>query len=91
MKEKILKRIERSDRTAEHVADKLLKIDDRLKPILDKWIETGSEDDDTMIEGYSVNTLIRDKKLKFTGALLTLDGLIKDPETTKKAMAYGFK
>lgn len=91
MKNIIMKRMQCTAEKAEIIEKKLNNICDILKPLLEKWLETGEELDDTKFEGYSINDLINGYDMYFTGALLTLDWLIKDPETAKKALKSGIK
>lgn len=84
MKNKIMERLNCDEKTAERLAVKLSAISDKLKPILDAWLESAIESNDTEFNGYSINSLMKKDGVKFTGALLTLDWLIRDP---KKAAA----
>ena len=71
------------------ISEDLGRLDPRLRPLLDAWITDGKEDDDTLYEGYSVNSLKDGMHMRFTGALLTLDWLLRDPQTARKALARG--
>lgn len=80
------------DETAAELMEKELSaVCDQLKPLVQKWLETGAEDDDTMYEGYSLNSLKQTYDMHFTGAVLTLDWLIREPEKAKAAILYGIK
>ena len=71
------------------IAEDLCKIDPRLQPLLDDWIKQGKEDDDTLYEGYSINSLKESMHMRFTGALLTLNWLLRDPKTAREALSQG--
>lgn len=73
------------------IAGDLEKLNPALAPLLARWEETGAEDDATLYEGYSIDSLKAKFGLKFTGALLTLDWLLRDPETARKAIAEGIR
>lgn len=73
------------------IAGDLSRLNPRLQPLLDAWVAEGKEDDDTLYEGYSVNSLKSGMHMLFTGALLTLDWLLRDPETARNALSRGVR
>lgn len=79
------------ERQARIIAGDLEKLNPALQPLLARWEATGAQDDDTLYEGYSVSGLMERFDLKFTGALLTIDWLLRDPETAKKVIAQGMR
>ncbi len=91
MKEIIMERMRCSGKKAETIEKKLQEICPELKPVLKEWLKTGKEDNDKMYEGFSVNSLMREYGMQFTGALLTIDWLLRDPKTAKKAIKEGIK
>lgn len=91
MKETIIKRLGCTPERAEHIEKNLEGLSEPLKPLLNAWLESGEEDDDTMYSGYSLNSLMNDYRMKFTGALLTLDWLVKEPDKAVKALKSGIR
>lgn len=91
MKKTIMERTGFDEATAELMEKELSAVCEQLKPLVRNWLETGAEDDDTMYEGYSLNSLKQTYDMYFTGAVLTLDWLIREPEKAKEAMRYGIK
>lgn len=91
MKDIIRERMGCTDKKAEAIEKKLQGICSELKPVLEEWLETGNEDYDKRYEGFSINSLIKEYGMRFTGALLTADWLIRDPEAAKKALKEGIK
>lgn len=91
MKDVIIKRLGCTPERAEHIEKNLKELSEPLKPLLNAWLENGTEDDDTMYSGYSLNSLIRDYHMKFTGALLTLDWLVKEPDKAVQALKSGIR
>ena len=91
MKKIIMERTGFTEAAAEYMEKELSAVCDQLKPLVRSWLETGAEDDDTMYEGYSLNSLKQTYDMYFTGAVLTLDWLIKEPEKAKEALRYGIK
>lgn len=75
---------------ASGVADELMQIDLRLLPLLENWINQGNEQDFT-VEGFSLLSLKDQYKLTYPAALLTIDWLIKDPQTASYAIKRGIK
>lgn len=91
MKKTIMERTGFDEAAAELMEKDLSAVCDQLKPLVQNWLETGAEDDDTMYEGYSLNSLKKAYDMYFTGAVLTLDWLIREPEKAKAAIRYGIK
>lgn len=91
MKELIMQRIGCTEKEADSIVKDLSRISPELKPVLDCWCDTGEVDGQIGAEGYSLKRLMDEYDMKFTGALLTLDWLLKDPETAKKALCYGIR
>lgn len=91
MKSIIMERIGCQEAEATLIEKDLAQVCEQLQPLVTRWLETGEDTDDTMYEGYSLNSLKELYDMYFTGAVLTLDWLIKEPEEAKKAMRYGIR
>ncbi len=91
MREKIKEYLGCDDQRAAYTEEKLSQIDSSLKPILDRWLLDGAEDSEESFHGYSVSLLMKQYHMKFTGAVLTLDWIIKDPAVAEKALKYGIR
>lgn len=89
MKKTIIERLNCDEKTAERLEAKLKGISEELKPILNAWLENGTQDNSQMFNGYSLNSLMTKDGMKFTGALLTLDWLIREPKTAAKTIEKG--
>ena len=89
MKKMIIERLSCDEKTAERLEAKLKSISEELKPILNAWLENGTQDNSQMFNGYSLNSLMAKDGMKFTGALLTLDWLIREPETAAAVIEKG--
>ena len=89
MKNIIIERLNCDEKTAERLEAKLNGISDELKPILSAWLESGVETSELEFNGYSINSLMKKDGVKFTGALLTLDWLIRDPEKAAEIIGKG--
>lgn len=85
----IMERQGSSKEHAREIAKELRQIDICLLPLLNRWLETGQTDDATLYHGYSLNSLMADYGMYFTGALLTLDWIVKDPDAACKVLAEG--
>ncbi|MCR5024065.1 MAG: hypothetical protein K6A90_07010 [Lachnospiraceae bacterium] len=88
--EKIIKKNHCSKTDAAEIADGVRWLDDKLKPIFDAWINDKPYTD-ISISGYSIESLINDYDMEFTGALLTLDWICKDPNMAISALRSGIK
>lgn len=91
MEEKLIKRLNCSEKEACIIANDLGEISIQLKPLVEKWLEDESIDLSAEAEGYSMECLMKEYGMKFTGAILTLDWLIKSPQEAKNALAYGIR
>lgn len=90
MKNIIMKRLGCPEDRAILIEEKLNELQAELKPMLNQWLEDGSVDEEMIIEGYSVADFMRDYEMEFTGAILTLDWLLREPEKAKEAIAEGY-
>lgn len=91
MKDIIIARTNCDEKTAERLETKLSNISQELNPILEAWLKEGIESSDVEYNGYSINSLMKKDGVKFTGALLTLDWVIRDPEKAKSVIEEGIK
>ena len=91
MKGKIKEYLGCDDAKAAYIETKLLQIDDSLKPMLAKWLQNDEVSGDEVFHGYSIHMLMGTYRMKFTGAILTLDWIIKDPASAEKALKYGIR
>ncbi len=91
IKDIVMERQGSPEKRAEMIEKQLQEISVELRPILQEWLDTGKESDDTEYSGYSLNSLMRDYDMMFTGAVLTLDWLIREPEAAKRALKEGIR
>lgn len=103
IKEILQERFNCSDRLAKLTENYLEIIEPDLQNYLNCWLENenntyfevrsernGKEEiHEFEVEGYTITSLMRDYCMQFPGALLTLDGLLKQPEITKRALEEG--
>lgn len=83
----IQERLHCSSTRAEAIEHELSSLSPELQPLLAAWLKSGECADDTMYCGYSVHSLMKKYDMKFTGALLSVDWIIKDPESALKALS----
>lgn len=86
----LLEKIKCTDIEAKELAGELKQMKSEFQPILNDWLADRSYKD-VQIKGISIQSLMDDYNLEFTGALLTLDWLSKDYETAIKALKYGIR
>lgn len=91
MEEIIMERLNCSAKEAAEIVADLDNLHDELKPILSAWIHGEPVDYEKEYKGYSIKSLMHDFHMQFTGAILTVDWLIKDPDAASKALAYGIR
>ena len=60
----------------------------KITAAFEKWFNTG-EIDSTMVEGYTVNSVIEKYPMTIVSAYATLSWLEKDPNEAKKALSKG--
>ncbi len=75
---------------ADGVANELSQIDSQLIPLLEKWIQDDTETD-YAVEGFSILEFMSLYNMAYPAALLTIDWLIKDPQTATTAIKKGIK
>lgn len=90
MIEKILEKNKCSVVEAEELTKELMQIEPELQPILNDWL-SDQPYGDIFIKGFSIQSLMDDYNLEFTGALLTLDWICKDSDEAIKALKYGVR
>jgi hypothetical protein len=73
---------------AQLVADKIERLHSDLREPFELWWNTG-EVPTVEVEGYTVARLMTDHGLKPLAALLTLDWLLREPETAQATIARG--
>ena len=78
------------EKQAQMTAAELLQIDASLQPLLAQWIENGVETD-VEAEGFSLVWLMKQYKMMYPAALLTIDWLIKEPEIAVNAVRKGVR
>lgn len=54
-----------------------------LIPLFDKWLHEASAKEDFTTQGYSLLTMMQQRKMHYLAALLDVDWLIKEPEKAK--------
>lgn len=91
MEELIIARTGCSQQEATIIAADLEALNPELKPHLNAWLKDEAYTFSTEYDGYSMASLERDYGMNFTGAILTLDWLIRESEAAKKALAYGIR
>lgn len=74
----------------EELAQMLKKVNPVLYNAFRAYVKEGTELD-LCIEGYTCQGLMKELGLSITGALLTMDWLIREPENAKKAIEEGIK
>lgn len=91
IKKIIMDRIKCDEKEAKAIEDDLLVISPRLRQAVDKWLTDETIDDEIVIEGFRIKQLMNTYGMQFTGAILTMDWLIKDPDTARQAISQGIR
>lgn len=71
------------------VAAEIVKVDSRLDPLVEKWLNGKNEDYES--QGYSIFGLMKSRNMTYPAALLTIDWLIKEPEKATESIKRGIK
>lgn len=74
----------------EQTADKIERMDERIKVAFDEWVDNNvipSID----IEGWNYDKLVKKFKMRPAAAFLTLDWLTRDPEKAIKSLKRGIR
>lgn len=91
MEDVIISRTGCSSQEAARAAAKLKTLSPELVPHLKAWLKDESYTFSKDYGGYSLKNLMDDFGMTFTGAILTLDWLIREPEKAREALAYGIR
>lgn len=83
------------DNYQEEAASQVLKLTlEKLSPIIKKaliaFLETGSHDE-IVLFGYSVEKLIQEKNMNEIAAFLSLDWIVKDPDSALAQLKSNYK
>ena len=79
-----------NDKMAAAVASELVMVDRNLTPLVEKWLNNG-ETIDFESHGYSITGLMKSRGMTYPAALLTIDWLIKEPETALRSLKRGIR
>lgn len=93
MKEEIVSRLTNmkfSPRVAEGLAEDLMEIDNRLKPLRDAWLKE-DESQDYKTGEYSVLSFVKERGMMYHAALLSMDWLLKEPDEAKAELEKGIE
>lgn len=77
-------------RNAALVADDLMRLSSPLDVALRRWLDI-EERSDFSAEGYSVFQFMQQWGMKYPAALLTMDWILKEPETAIRELKKGIK
>lgn len=77
-------------RNAALVADDLMRLSSPLDVALRRWLDI-EEMSDFSAEGYSVFQFMQQWGMKYPAALLTMDWILKEPETAIRELKKGIK
>ena len=91
MEDIIISRTDCTPQEASQVVTELKALSPELIPHLKAWIKNEAYIFENEYEGYSMKSLMKDYGMAFTGAILTLDWLIREPERAKEALSYGIR
>lgn len=75
---------------ARRVAEDLQHLSAPLDVMFRKWVDSG-ETRDFAAHGYAVSAFVNDWKMKYPAALLTMDWLLKEPETAINELKRGIR
>ena len=75
---------------ARKLAEELNKVDAKLRPALEKWLNDGFETDYT-VQGFSISGLMKQYDLTYPAAILSLDWILKDPDNAIKCIKKGLR
>ena len=91
MKQTIMQRLGCTESDAEMVLREVQQLHSSLKDAWDQWIRDEKIDETVCAEGYTISQLMETYDIPFTGAILTLDWLLKEPEQAKQALTHGIR
>jgi hypothetical protein len=82
-----------ASRRVDDLAERLAAVDDSLAPLVAAWLDGADADDErlaaVLVEGSSVRSLTDRYSMTVPAAIVTLDWLLRDPDTAAAALARG--
>lgn len=78
------------DYMLEQTADKVERMDERIKAAFEEWVENNVTPS-VEIEGWNYNMLIHKFNMRPVAAFLALDWLTREPGTASKALKRGIR
>lgn len=78
------------DYMLEQTADKIERMDERIKSAFEEWVESGTIPM-LEIEGWNYDQLVDRFKMRPVAAFLALDWLAREPEKAKKSLKQGIR
>lgn len=91
IKKILMDRIQCDENESKAIEDDLLAISPQLQQAVNKWLIDETIDEEIVIDGYSIKQLMDTYDMQFTGAVLTMDWLIKDPDNARIAIRQGVR
>lgn len=78
-------------KVAKLVAKELVNLSDPLSGYFTDWADDDQCQQDFECEGYSIANLQKERGMSYPAALLTMDWIIKEPESAIKSLSRGTK
>lgn len=75
---------------AEMMSRELSRIDKRFNSAVEAWLQTGVETE-YEISGVKLSDLVREFKMTYAAAILTMDWVLREPEEAKEAIRRGIR
>lgn len=88
LRELLVEKYDYKNSQVDDVVDKIMRFSPNVAAAFNKWLDTG-EIDDTLVEGYTVKSIIEKKQMKVVSAYITLDWLGREPDVAKAALNQG--
>ncbi len=90
LQERLLDEWDYPTHLVENTARRLMNMSPQVTEAFETWCETGRMPQ-LEAEGYSLEQLRRDFRMKPVGAFLTLDWLVKEPQEAREALRQGIR
>ena len=79
------------EKSAQLVTTELMTLNKPLNTFLERWMQNESDISEYSDQGYSIKQLMEERNMTYPAALLTMDWLMKEPNTAIASLKRGIK
>ena len=85
LRELLVEKYDYKNSQVDGIVEKIGRFSPKVAAAFENWLDTGKTDD-TEVEGYTADAILKKKPMKIVAAYLTLDWLEREPEMAKETL-----